>query len=263
MPATPTQADPASGAAVTDPSVAQLRHRREVPMLVMGGTLSALGVLLFIGLVAAGQDVPGWLSGAVLALLVGPVLLAVVFIRYNYWQTVANGAEVTADSFPEVYEIYHDNAQRMGLTDPAGGMDGLPRLYVVNGNGLHNAYATKCQVAQAYVVIYSDLVDIAYEHGDFATVRFALAHELGHVKCRHVSIWRTLLHPVASRACCSCSRASAAPRSTPPTGSPATTHPKAPWDWRCSLPANGCIATSTWTPTSDPSSHTRTASGSS
>ena len=85
----------------------------------------------------------------------------------------------------------------MGLSDPDGGMDGLPRLYVSNGNGVLNAYATKCQLTRAYVVIYSDLVDIAYEHGDFSTVRFALAHELGHVKCRHVSIWRQLLHPVA------------------------------------------------------------------
>ena len=95
-------------------------------MLVMGGTLSVLGVLLFIGLLAAGDEVPGWLSGAVLGLIAGPVLLRVVFIRYNYWQTIANAAEVTPDPFPEVYEIYHDNAERMGLTDPAGGMDGLP-----------------------------------------------------------------------------------------------------------------------------------------
>ena len=128
MPATPTQADPASRAAGADTTVTQLRHRGEVPMLVMGGTLSAPGVLLFIALRAAGEDVPGWLSSAVLALIAGPVLLSVVFIRYNYWKTIANAAEVTPDSFPEVYEIYHDNAERMGLTDPAGGMDGLPRL---------------------------------------------------------------------------------------------------------------------------------------
>lgn len=197
MAATPTSGVPPHRPDGADPTVAQFRHRREVPMLVMGGTLSALGLLVYIGLLAAGDSVPGWLSAAVLAMLAAPLLLSLFFIRYNYWQTASNGVEAGPDQFPEVYEIFHDNAARMRLTDPDGGMTGLPKLYVVNGNGIMNAYATKCQLSRAYVVIYSDLVDIAYEHGDFTALRFVLAHELGHIKCRHVSIWRSLLQPVA------------------------------------------------------------------
>ncbi len=87
---------------------------------------------------------------------------------------------------------------RMGLTDPDGGMTGLPRLYVINGNGVHECLRHQVPAQPGPTcVIYSDLVDIAYEHGDFTAIRFVLAHELGHIKCRHVSIWRSLLQPVA------------------------------------------------------------------
>ena len=45
----------------------------------------------------------------------------------------------------------------------------------------------------AYVVIHSDLLDIAYNTGDFSLIRFILAHELGHHKCGHTNLWRLML----------------------------------------------------------------------
>lgn len=179
------------------PTVKQLRHRAEVPMLVLGGTLSLGGIVVLLVLLGTGTEAPGWLTPAVAAVFAGPVIASVVVIRYKFWSTVSNAVEVTPDQFPEIHAIFRELAERMGMTPEESGMNELPRLYVINGNGLINAYAAKCQIDRAYVMIYSDFVDVAYELDDFSTVRFALAHELGHIRCRHVSLWRIMLQPVA------------------------------------------------------------------
>ena len=136
--------------------VHQVRHRSEFPLLVMGGVLSLIGLLILLGLIAAGDDIPAWLNAAVLGLLAGPLLVSLYFIRCNYAQLASNAVAVTPDQFPEVCEIFRDKARRMGLADPDGGMNGLPHLYVSNGNCVLNAYATKCQITRAYVVTYND-----------------------------------------------------------------------------------------------------------
>lgn len=170
------------------PSVADLRHRAEVPMLVMAGALTAGAVLLAVALLASDGETPDW-ALVVLAGLATPLVASAVVLRYQYWRTAANAVEVTPRQFPEVHQLFAELGERMGL-------DPLPRLYVANGNGVLDAYATKCEATRAYVVIYSDLLDLLYEHGDRDGVRFVLAHELGHVKERHVSLWRLAVLPV-------------------------------------------------------------------
>ena len=115
--------------------------------------------------------------------------MALVLIRYFYCSQIANGVEITRHQLPEIRAIYDDLIDRMEI-----GYE--PRLYLVNGNGSVNAFAAKCQVRRAYVVIYSDIVDIAYELGDFDGVKFVLAHELGHIKCERVAIWRSAVSVV-------------------------------------------------------------------
>ncbi|MGZ4632431.1 MAG: M48 family metallopeptidase [Actinomycetes bacterium] len=178
------------------PTVAAFRHRAEVPMLVTAGVVSAGAIAIVAIYLAAGRDAPGWATLALLA-LVAPLMALVYGIRSAYWRTIANGVEVTPRQLPDLYRLYTDLAAEMGFTASAG-LEALPRLYVVNGNGTLNAYATKCQLRRAYIVIYSDLLDVAYEFDDFSTIRFVLAHELGHVKEGHVSLWRTALKPIPS-----------------------------------------------------------------
>ncbi len=90
------------------------------------------------------------------------------------------------EQLPDVYKRYCDLATRMEL-------DPIPRLYLVNGNGVLNAFASRCQLRRNYVVIFSDLLEVAYELNDFSTVDFVLAHELGHIKCGHVAFWRSAI----------------------------------------------------------------------
>jgi len=175
--------------------VPQFRHRAEVPMLVLGGVVTALAALLVLVLALGGSPLPDW-SSVVLVSLLTPVFAWAFFIRSKFWSTISNGVEVTPGQFPEVYREYEALATAMGFT--GAGMNARPSLVVVNGNGVLNAFASKCQTSRAYVVVYSDLVDLAYRYGDFAALRFVLAHELGHVKCRHVSLWRMILSPVST-----------------------------------------------------------------
>ncbi|GAA1481223.1 hypothetical protein GCM10009624_16630 [Gordonia sinesedis] len=108
----------------------------------------------------------------------------------------ANAVEATPDQFPELYAMYADLARSMGFGSGTGPLAEIPRLYVLNGNGTMNAFASKCRVQHGYIVIYSDIVDLAYEYGNFGAVRFVLAHELGHIKCGHESLWRAAITPV-------------------------------------------------------------------
>lgn len=172
----------------TQPTVAQLRHRAEVPMLLGAAILTVIGLIVAATFTVRGVDVPAWATAAAVGLSV-PLIAGVVFIRFLYWKEIANGVEITEAQLPEIYTIYAELAERMEVNP-------VPRLYMGNGNGTLNAFASKCQIKRHYIVIWSDLLDIAYEHGDFDGVKFVLAHELGHVKCGHVDLWRQAIMAV-------------------------------------------------------------------
>ena len=131
-------------------------------MLVLGGILTILAVAACIFVIWIGMSLSDFGQGVLVGIL-APALAAVA-IRWFYWSAITNAVEVTPAQFPEVYTIYHDLAQQMGFRpDAAGkGITRLPRLYIKNGNGVMNAYASKCQVSRGYVVIHSDLVDVGY-----------------------------------------------------------------------------------------------------
>jgi len=147
-------------------------------MLVLGGILTVLAVVACIFVILLGMSLSEFGQGVLVGIL-APAL-AFFAIRWFYWSAITNAVEVTPAQFPEVYTIYHDLAQQMGFRpDAAGkGITRLPRLYIKNGNGVMNAYASKCQVSRGYVVIHSDLVDVGYTYQDWEFVRFVLAHEL-------------------------------------------------------------------------------------
>ena len=168
-------------------------------MLVLGGILTILAVVACIFVILLGMSLSDFGQGVLVGIL-APALAAVA-IRWFYWSAITNAVEVTPAQFPGVYTIYHDLAQQMGFhpDDAAGkGITRLPRLYIKNGNGVMNAYASKCQVSRGYVVIHSDLVDVGYTYQDWEFVRFVLAHELGHIKCGHVDLWRSMIRPVTT-----------------------------------------------------------------
>ena len=181
----------------TAPTVRQFRHRAEVPMIVITGLLAVAALIVALVIALGGGDEPGWLKSAVVGIVAAPIVASLFFIRYSYWSTISNCIQVTETQLPDLYRLYDELAREMGFSPDGEGLEKTPLLYVKNGNGVMNAYATKCKIRRGYIVLHSDILDLAYTHGHFDTIRFVLAHELGHIKCRHVSLWRVMLQPIA------------------------------------------------------------------
>lgn len=177
------------------PSVRRLRHRAEAPMLVLATFLTAVAIIAVVVLVVDGLGVPDWLRTLVVLSVVSPLLVAVI-ARYQYWATISNAVEVTSDQLPDLHALFTEQASRLGMTPDGEGMARTPRLFLVNGNGVMNAYATKCRARRGYVVIYSDLLDLAYRYDDFDLMRFVLGHELGHHHCGHTQFRRLIVTQV-------------------------------------------------------------------
>jgi Zn-dependent protease with chaperone function len=96
-----------------------------------------------------------------------------------------NSIRVGPAQFPEVDRIAKELAAQMGIAP-------CPPVYVVQAGGMLNAFATRF-LGRNFVAIYSDVLELAYAQGE-AEVRFVVAHEMGHIKRKHL-FWRPLLLP--------------------------------------------------------------------
>lgn len=93
-----------------------------------------------------------------------------------------NGVRIHERQFPEAYERVQIIAKQMGLKK-------VPDVFVVQSEGALNAFATRF-FGRDMVVLYSEVFDLAREQGQ-DELDFIIAHELAHVKRRHV--WKNLL----------------------------------------------------------------------
>ncbi len=120
----------------------------------------------------------------VLLILVAVALfsfLIYVFIHSAFIAHLSgNGVEVTEAQFPDLHQQFRECCDKVSLAK-------TPRLFVMNGNGVLNAFATWF-LGTKFVVLLSNVVDAMDENP--SGVRFYLGHELGHV-IRHdnVIVW--------------------------------------------------------------------------
>ncbi|PCF34574.1 M48 family metallopeptidase [Staphylococcus delphini] len=171
-------------------SVSRFRYKYEMPMIIIGFIAIFLYIIMAIVLLIFSIDIPEWVYGAFLGLLIP--FLAIFTIRYLYWNSISNGVEINENQLSEIYDIYLQLATEMGFNSKKLK---LPRLYLINGNGVMNAFAAKCTLKKRYIVIHSDLLDLAYKFDEMPLIKFVLAHELGHHKCGHTNIWRLIFSP--------------------------------------------------------------------
>ena len=157
-----------------------------------------LGVSL---LAAAETGVTG--VGAVAGLLIYvPIIVVFYFLSHAYavGRLRGNGVRISARQFPELDRLVTEHAQYLGLAK-------VPPVYIVQAGGVLNAFAIKF-FARQFVVLYSDVVALAQEHGAGA-LGFVVGHELGHIRRGHLRFrWLTLpgrlvpfLGSAYSRAC--------------------------------------------------------------
>jgi Zn-dependent protease with chaperone function len=144
---------------------------KERPLFITGAVLSSLTwlavVVSIVGLVYAAL-------GALFVLSAHALFLA--HVR-------TNGVRVDERQLPDLHARVRAAASRLGL-------DALPELYVINGGGLLNAFATKL-LSRRYVILLSDLVDHCE---DPRQLDFVVGHELGHFAAGHLK-WNVFLLP--------------------------------------------------------------------
>jgi Zn-dependent protease with chaperone function len=110
------------------------------------------------------------------------ILMNIAFV------TLIRGSAVRVgpDQFPELHARVEDLARRMGLRR-------TPDVYLMQGNGALNAFATRFLRAHM-VVLLSDLLEAC---GDNAAARdMIIGHELGHIRAGHLR-GRWLLLPAS------------------------------------------------------------------
>ena len=150
-----------------------------------------LGIAVWLALIIGtmGTALAGLLAGFVLYLFAQSALIA--HIR-------GNGVELSESQFPDLYAQFTACCTELRMEKP-------PQVYIMNGNGGLNAFATRFLGTQ-FVVLLSDVVDAMSRHTD--GVRFYIGHELGHLRMKHLSghllrwpaLWLPLLGAAYARA---------------------------------------------------------------
>ncbi|WP_442595574.1 M48 family metallopeptidase [Neobacillus sp. D3-1R] len=95
-----------------------------------------------------------------------------------------NGVKLGERQFPELYAKATQVSQDMGLTS-------VPDIYVVESEGILNAFATRF-FRKNMVVLYSEIFELIERNAE-KEVLFVLAHEFAHLKRKHVLISFLLL----------------------------------------------------------------------
>jgi Zn-dependent protease with chaperone function len=134
----------------------------------------------------------------------GYVALFLLYLLFRHGLLIGylrgNAVRVADNQFPALYAIVKEQAEKLKLRK-------TPAVYVLQADGALNAFATRF-FWRNFVVIYSDVLETAYEQGSRA-VEFIVGHELGHIKrhhpTKHVLLFPSFivpfLNPAYSRAC--------------------------------------------------------------
>ncbi len=161
------------------------------------------GLLALILLVAIAS---GGAAGGIGMLFVFAIYVGIIWLAFTFAQGFfvarlrKNSVKIGERQFGDVLKTIRSMAAEMGMKE-------VPDVYLLQEGGALNALATKF-LSRNFVVIYSDIFELAYSKGEDA-LRFVIAHELGHIHRRHLrGRWKILpgliipfLAPAYSRGC--------------------------------------------------------------
>lgn len=133
-----------------------------------------------------------WL--ALVAGTFGVALLWVLmfFIIYLFAQSAfisylkGTAVRITSQQFPDLYQRVVTCCAKLGMKE-------IPETYLLHGNGVFNALATRF-LGRNFIVLFSDVVDALADRPE--AVNFYIGHELGHIQRRHL-VWAPLLFPAS------------------------------------------------------------------
>ena len=100
-----------------------------------------------------------------------------IFIGY----IKGNSIQLTADQYPEIYQIIKDQAHRIDVD--------MPEVYIAAGH--FNAFVTRFS-RRHLMLIYSEVLETTTK-GNYDVLKYVTAHELCHIKQRHLAKRKYLL----------------------------------------------------------------------
>lgn len=164
-----------------------LRHPKEASYFIACAVLSGL---IYAALIFSLFGIIYIVLGLFVAFLIEGSLLGAL---------KGNAVKVGPKQLPTLYQLVQELSVEMEISPPD--------VYVQQNGGVLNAFASRF-LMRNFVVFYSDVVDLAYAQGE-AALAFIVAHELGHLKMRHLNkmpwIYPAMLMPFLgsaySRAC--------------------------------------------------------------
>ena len=152
----------------------ELVYRNETVLRTIALVLSiVIWVLLLVGT-----------FGALLFYILLFALFSVVAHSALIAHLRGNGIRITSRQMPDLYQRLYDCTRRLGMHE-------VPEAYLVNGNGVLNAFATRF-LGRNFVVLMSDVVDSLEDRP--GALDFYIGHELGHLRRHHLT-WSKILAP--------------------------------------------------------------------
>jgi Zn-dependent protease with chaperone function len=150
------------------------------------GIMIAVSLFVYYGFFSAIIKNPLYLkSFGILLVYLGMFLVFnLIASIYLIGYIKGNSVKISKKQFPDVFEILEKQAHSLQLNK-------IPEMYVLQGNGALNAFATRF-ARKNFIVLYSDVFEMAYEDGKEA-VSFIIGHELGHIKRKHIRFLKTIL----------------------------------------------------------------------
>jgi Zn-dependent protease with chaperone function/competence protein ComGC len=133
-----------------------------------------------------------WLAFIVGTLGVALVYILFVLLIYLFAQSAfisylkGTAVRITPEQFPDLHQRVVQACKKLG-------MEKVPEAYLLHGNGIFNAFATRF-LGRNFIALYSDVVDALAPRPD--ALDFYIGHELGHIHRRHL-VWAPLLWPAS------------------------------------------------------------------
>jgi Zn-dependent protease with chaperone function/Tfp pilus assembly major pilin PilA len=154
--------------------VTELVYRNETTLRAIALVLSiVIWVMLLIGTV-----------GIVLVYIALIAFFALVAHSALIAHLRGNAVRISSKQMPDLYQRLYRCSSQLGLPR-------VPEAYLVNGNGLLNAFATRF-LGRDFVVLLSDVVDSMEDRP--GALDFYIGHELGHLRRHHLT-WSKILAP--------------------------------------------------------------------
>ncbi|OKL37646.1 M48 family metallopeptidase [Domibacillus mangrovi] len=133
-------------------------------------------------LVSIGLYIAVAFSIIILPIIIAIFLISLFFHAVSIGSIRGNGVRVSEQQFPDVYERIQTLSSDMRLPR-------VPDVFILQSGGALNAFATRF-FGRNVVVLYSEVFELARQKGN-QELDFIIAHELAHVKRRH--IWKNWL----------------------------------------------------------------------